>query len=261
MYAKLFAQVVASSLTQNETIDVRGVFFMLLAVADREGHVAGVDASIARIINVPMEVFGRALERLMQPDPESQSQMLEGRRVVRLEGKTGLWIVNYEKYQGILNDEQRRAYFRQKKAEQRAREAGLTEEVVPGEPTDNGSMPPPMKRTRSGNRPRSLQEVIEAGAMDGLSAVACEKFWNWYEGFATKNENGETIWMGGKDSGKVVGNWRKLLSIWKANDEEKKAKDKASHRGLKEAQRETAGGPVPMPPIQQYYNLPKAHNK
>src|SRR5262245_35231042 len=122
MYAKLYAQVVASSLTQNETIDVRGVFFMMLAMADKggerramedkSGHVPGVDGAIARIINVPLGTFQEAVGRLSAPDPSSQSPDFDGRRLVPLEGTPGYFIVNYAKYARIATDEQRREYFR-----------------------------------------------------------------------------------------------------------------------------------------------------
>lgn len=122
VFAKLFHQVVASSLTQKEPIGVRGVFFMLLAIADKDGNVPGTDGAIARIINVPIGTFSKALKALMKPDPESNSKEEGGRRVIRMSTSPGLFLVNYGKYSGIANDEQRRAYFREKKAEQRERE-------------------------------------------------------------------------------------------------------------------------------------------
>jgi hypothetical protein len=227
MYAKLFAQVVASSLTHNETIDVRGVFFMLLAIADKEGHVPGVDPSIARIINVPAKQFAAALERLMAPDEASQSQAFEGRRVMRLDGDTGLFIVNYAKYQGILNDEQRRAYFRQKKAEQRAR---VAQQQEAGQEVK--------ARARAGNRPDTVEEVIGYGAMQNVPERTCRKFWLNYEATSSQDENGQVIWVTGEKGEKVVGDWRALLLGWKTKDEERAAGN-PGRRGMRsEAERE-----------------------
>ncbi len=240
MYAKLFAQVVASSLTENETIDVRGVFFMLLAIADREGHVMGVDRSIARIINVPDDQFAKALERLMSPDPESQSDEHDGRRVIRLKDRTGLFIVNYQKYSGIVTDEQRRAYLRQKKAEERARKKAEMGGKKGGE---TGGSVASTSRVRKTNRPGSLEEVIEAGKMLGATELMCKKFWEHYEGTATENENGQTVWVTGERGEKIVGNWHSMLARWRTNEEEKAAKEGQK----KEAQKEP--GEVPPLPV------------
>jgi hypothetical protein len=138
MYAKLFNQVLLSSLTQDQPIENRGVFFMLLAAADKKGYIIGMDSSIARVINVPMDIFSRALAALMEPDPGSQSKDEDGRRIVRLEDAPGLLIVNYEKYSGIGSDEQRREYFRVKKAESRAKaKAAGANKVPPPEEDDS----------------------------------------------------------------------------------------------------------------------------
>lgn len=128
MFAKLYHQVVYSSLTQKEPVFVRGVFFMLMAIADRGGVVLGTDESIARIINVPIDEFNEALTALMKPDPDSQSKEHDGRRIIRLDGVPGLFLVNYVKYAEIGSDEQRREYFRTKKAESRARKKEVEEE-------------------------------------------------------------------------------------------------------------------------------------
>lgn len=217
------AQVVASSLTQNETIDVRGVFFMMLAMADKGGNVCGVNGAIARIMNVPLEVFERAAARLQLPDPASQSGDFEGRRIVPLDGTPGFFIVNYAKYSQIASDAQRREYLRVKKAQSRAR---LNGEEVPA----TGEMPPTL-RMRSSNRPKSVEEVIEAGKMAGVLESGCRKFWNHYEGRAKEDENGRVIWMtGSEDHPVVVGNWRNLLATWKAKDEERAAKEAKNPR-------------------------------
>lgn len=230
MYAKLYAQVVASSLTQNEPIDVRGVFFMLLAMADRWGNVAGVDGALARIINVPLETFVNAVERLMQPDPASQSPEHEGRRLIRLEGSPGYFIVNYAKYAGIVSESQRREYFRVKKAESRARiaaqeapeggrEGQSATPAIKIAPEANGEAPGAIPGAglhpgSSRNHPRNVQEVLVALEMDGGPADEgmAKAFFDHYEARATLDHNGQHVWKAGES---VVGNWRSLLSSWK----------------------------------------------
>jgi len=128
MYAKLFGTVITSSLTQKEPIEVRGVFFMLLAIADKDGNVPGSEASIARVINVPIAIFRRAIVALSAPDLESNSKAEDGRRIVGLGEQPGFKIVTYEKWSGIRTDEERRAYYAVKKRESRERIAAKVKE-------------------------------------------------------------------------------------------------------------------------------------
>lgn len=122
MYAKLFRDVLTSSLNETEPIEVRGVFFLLLAAADKDGNVLGSDMTIARIINVPLDQFQRCVEALMKPDATSRCELHEGRRLIRMERGLGYVLPAYPKYSGITTDDERREYFRVKKAESRARE-------------------------------------------------------------------------------------------------------------------------------------------
>jgi hypothetical protein len=94
---------------------------MLIAIADKSGCVLGSDEAIARIINVPMDLFSESLTALLAPDKKSGSPEQQGRRIVRLDEQPGLWLVNYEKYSAIANDEKRRSYFAKKQQESRAR--------------------------------------------------------------------------------------------------------------------------------------------
>lgn len=196
MFAKLFHQVVYSSLTQKEPVFVRGVFFMLMAIADKGGSVLGTDESIARVINVPIDEFNEALTALMAPDPDSQSKEHEGRRIIRLDGVPGLFLVNYVKYAEIGSDEQRREYFRIKKAESRARTKSKEQE--PETPVSKGFTPP------------SRAELDLHAAKIGLPPIEVEKFINFYE---SKN------WMVGKNK---MARWKGALSNWKLNWEDQR---------------------------------------
>lgn len=249
MYAKLFAQVVSSSLTHNETIEVRGVFFMMLAIADREGNVPGVDRSIARLINVPVEVFERAVERLMSPDSESQSPDEDGRRIVRLEAGKGYRIVNYEKYSGIVTDAERRTYFRLKQQEHRQRKrlqelqnitegiragSGASKSLLesfggPGEAFPEDSMNGQevgvgVKTTDPGvgvggmleraPNPPNRETVFEAAKMDGVAVEVAEDFYHKMEEAAQPDANGRKVWVRQGPNGCIIPitNWRASLA-------------------------------------------------
>lgn len=94
-----------------EPIEVRYTFVMLLAIADPSGHVIGTDVAIARRLNMPTADFARCLAVLMEPDPDSNSPELDGRRVVESEGERGYRIVNYLTYRNIRSEEERREYM------------------------------------------------------------------------------------------------------------------------------------------------------
>lgn len=67
----------------------------------------------------PSEIVA-ALEYLQKPDPKSRSQKEGGRRIVK-EGQFQYRLVNWESYNKIRTEEDRREYNRQKQAEYRAR--------------------------------------------------------------------------------------------------------------------------------------------
>lgn len=122
MYAKLFSRITESSLME-ESINVRYVFVMLLAIADPKAHVIGTDVAIARRINIPLEEFQLCVEALMRPDPNSNSEEEEGRRLVRSTGERGYRIVNYLTYRNFRDEEHRRDYMRGYMKDYRSRNA------------------------------------------------------------------------------------------------------------------------------------------
>lgn len=231
MYVKLFSMVISSSLTQNQPIEVRGVFFMLLAMADSSGVVYGSDETIARLMNVPLGQFVSALEALMAPEESSKTPDEEGRRVIRLERSIGLKIVNYEAYSQIRNESDRRAYFAQKQRESRQRRKAGLNSAVGGSPEAGGASeqtvetpetpPKPKGYNMLGNRPGSVEEVVSAGDMVGVPEISCRAFWNHYEATSKEDGNGNTVWVTGETGEKVVGKWMSLLKRWYENGKQK----------------------------------------
>jgi hypothetical protein len=112
MYAKLFSRIAQSSLME-QNVETRYVFMMLLAIADNTGDVIGTDVAIARTLNIPKESFDKAIAALMSPDPDSNSEEEEGRRVVASDAGRGYRIVNYVKYREIKTTEEKREYMRE----------------------------------------------------------------------------------------------------------------------------------------------------
>ncbi len=112
MYAKLFSRIAQSSLME-EPIETRYTFMMLLAIADQSGDVIGTDVALARTINLPLATFTEAVKALMEPDPHSNSQDQEGRRLVPSDNGRGYRIVNYTAYRAIKTAEEKKTYMRE----------------------------------------------------------------------------------------------------------------------------------------------------
>jgi hypothetical protein len=122
MFAKMFRQIFESSIAEN--YQTRHTFMDLLVLADIDGVVDMTQEAISRITNVPIDTVCEALEELEAPDEQSRNPTQDGRRIVRLDAHRdwGWQIVNYEAYRQIRDEEARRAYFRERKRKQRAKE-------------------------------------------------------------------------------------------------------------------------------------------
>lgn len=251
-YARVFVQILDSSIA--EDFMVRHVFEDMLKVCDMSGIVDMTRTAMSRRFNVPLEELNRCIAKLEGPDPHSRDEEFDGRRLERLDEHRdwGWRILNWAKYEAIRT--------RADVAIRVARHRASHRKEEPGESAPNGTTPagagkervPPLARVRGTNRPKSLQEVIQAGSMLGMEESACKKFWEHYEGRAKEDENGNSVWITGPEERYViVGNWRPLLATWKSNDEERKAKEKAGGRTPREAVREPGPAPTPAPIINQ----------
>ncbi|MBX3173292.1 MAG: hypothetical protein KF709_02715 [Gemmatimonadaceae bacterium] len=122
MYAKLSSTITRSSIWR-EPPATRVVWIALLALANRDGFVKGVEAWLAAEANVSRDECREALRTFMEPDPESQDQDYGGRRVEKVEG--GWLVLNYPKYREMRTHEQVLAAERQSR--KRKRDKGLGE--------------------------------------------------------------------------------------------------------------------------------------
>ena len=127
MYAKLFSRIAQSSLME-EPIETRYTFMMLLAIADQSGDVIGTDVALARTINLPLTTFTESVKALMEPDPHSNSQDHDGRRLIPSDFGRGYLIVNYTAYRAIKTAEEKKTYMREYMRARR--EALKTKEVT-----------------------------------------------------------------------------------------------------------------------------------
>ena len=183
MFAKIFHQIFESSIAEDHV--VRHIFMDFLVMADLEGTVDKTHESIARITNVPIEDVRRAISELEAPDPKSRSNHEDGRRIKRLDDHRdwGWEIVNYEAYRNIRDEEARRAYFREKKREYRAKGKGLSKknghslsnDVTLRPTTSNAVLDSPHLSTHTDADTEEEAEGIEKDKSFSLSALPPKK--------------------------------------------------------------------------------------
>jgi len=193
-FTKLVPEIVLSSIW-NESPEVRCVWIALIATKDKAGDVRGNPRSLARVANVSLEAVNQALERFQQPDPDSNNQELEGRRIQAIPG--GWHIVSHSLY--------RAKDYREHEAERKQawRERNRTSGTSPGQVPD-------CSVSVSASAPASgLEGGCKGGGNDGATPIkgaskgdvyTCdfEQFWGAYPRKVAKKKAFKA-WNGAKD--------------------------------------------------------------
>ncbi len=118
-YTKLFHKILHSSIWDKDD-RTRLIWITLLAMRDKNGVIESTMNGISRASRIPVEDCRRAIEEFLKPDGDSLTSQFEGRRLEVVEG--GWRLLNHRKYVQMMGEEDRREYWREKKAEQRAKE-------------------------------------------------------------------------------------------------------------------------------------------
>jgi len=111
MYGKLHDQIFNSSIMETD-LEIRYVWFCLIALADKEGFVDYTIEAIARRINLEADKVQEAIEKLCQPDPSSRSDDEGGKRLIPIRQSFGWKLTNYAYYRDLISQEERREYMR-----------------------------------------------------------------------------------------------------------------------------------------------------
>ena len=151
MYGKHFASAYTGSML-GAGADVFAVWGYCIANAVG-GQVELNPIHVAALIGMTPEAVERAVVFLCAPDPRSRSTAEEGRRLVR-EGTFACRMPNWEAYRAVRNEEERRAYNRLKKAEQRGRD-GMSKR--------RSMTPSPSKRESNLSAQAEAETEAEAG--------------------------------------------------------------------------------------------------
>jgi hypothetical protein len=115
-YTKLFSSIITSTIWR-EPKETKVLWITMLALAGKDGHVAGSVPGLAHLAGLSIPETESALLTLSSPDPYSRTPEADGRRIIACEG--GWNLVNHSKYRKMLNADERREYLRVKQAERR----------------------------------------------------------------------------------------------------------------------------------------------
>ena len=84
MFAKVFLSMYDGTLATKGPWEALVTFQQLLVLADLAGIVDMTPEAIARRTTVPLQIIATGIAALEQPDAESRSPDMDGRRIVRL---------------------------------------------------------------------------------------------------------------------------------------------------------------------------------
>lgn len=119
-FTKLFSGLVHSTVWREE-MHVKVLWITMLALTDRNGHVAASLPGLADAARITLEQAQDGLARLSAPDPYSRTKLYEGRRVEEIDG--GWKILNYAKYRELRNKDERRLSNREAVARHRSKKS------------------------------------------------------------------------------------------------------------------------------------------
>lgn len=125
-FSLLWGKILRSSLWVRESKETRLVWITLIALKDREGKVQSSVIGLADAAKVTLLECREALRVLSSPDPEDTSKVDEGRRIRDIPG--GWELTNHALYQ--FSTEEKREYWRRKKAVERARKQEKLNETL-----------------------------------------------------------------------------------------------------------------------------------
>lgn len=91
----------------------------MLAMSDRYGRVWASIPGLAKEAAVSVDAARFAIDKFLNPDPDSRTKIAEGRRIVEIDG--GWKLINHAKYRAIRDEEERRAYKTEKQREYRSK--------------------------------------------------------------------------------------------------------------------------------------------
>ncbi len=213
-YTKLFSTIVTSTVWQEDS-DTKVVWVTMLALADSEGRVDATVPGLANIARVSVANTRRAIQKFLNPDPDSRTKDFDGRRIEEIPG--GWRLLNHAKYRQKMNADERREYLRQKQAERRAKQKscqhGVNKRVqkstlsthTESESESDSTLSYERVGTTKGFAPPTLDE-IQVYARERNSVVDPDKFFD---------RNEAAGWMVGRHRMK---DWKAAFRYWERTE-------------------------------------------
>jgi hypothetical protein len=127
MFGKIFECLFTGSMVGAGT-HVFAVWSYVIANTKSDGHVELNATILAAILGDKSERMQEAIDYLCAPDPNSRTKDEQGRRLIKT-GEFSYFVPNHKKYREMRNEEDRRAYFRDKKRQQRQREKEMSRQT------------------------------------------------------------------------------------------------------------------------------------
>ncbi len=179
MYGKFFSSTYTGSMFGAGS-DVFAVWGYVIAHTQK-GQVELNPKLLSAIIGSPETNIRKAIEKLCKPDPLSRSKIEDGKRLIR-EGEYAYKVPTYFTYRRIRDEDDRRAYNRLKKAEQRARDKvnhsqgvsicesnmSAQAEAEAETETERSKAKPTSSREQSNEQPKAADDV---GNQDSINRV------------------------------------------------------------------------------------------
>ena len=116
-FALLWGKILDSSIWVKESKETRLVWITMLAMKDFQGKIQASVIGLADRAKVSPDECRTALAIFLAPDPDDTSKVEDGRRIREIPG--GWEIINHDLYR--FSTETKREFWRQSKAEQRAK--------------------------------------------------------------------------------------------------------------------------------------------
>lgn len=118
-FTKLYRSLTKSTVWVGQPAHVKLAWIVMLAEADELGRVTTPVPALAKMAEVTLEEFEKALQVFLDPDPYSRTRDHEGRRIERLaeeEPESGFRLLNHAKYRERRDSERRREQNREAQA-------------------------------------------------------------------------------------------------------------------------------------------------
>ncbi len=148
MYGKHFEKMYTGSLVGKGAITFAVMGYVIANQKPPDFNVELNSTLLSAIFGEPESEVEKAIEFLCGPDPRSRTETKEGRRLEKI-GSFLYHVINGEVYHQIRNEDERRAYIREKVQEFRTKKKKESQPISTQKPPQNPAPPTVEKLTKN----------------------------------------------------------------------------------------------------------------